>query len=85
MLYLPKNLYKHRALPYIIGSKEWQENRHIGLAGGDEILNEVVDDLKKSDIEDEPGNVSSDAISETSSGQNSMLDEFEGRYQGKDL
>lgn len=44
VLYLPKNMYKHRHLPYLIGSKEWQENRHIGLIDDDELKTDMNED-----------------------------------------
>lgn len=31
VVYRPKDPYKHRPLPYLIGSKEWHEKWHIGL------------------------------------------------------
>ncbi|XP_031616468.1 WASH complex subunit 2 [Contarinia nasturtii] len=31
IVFRPKNLYEHRPLPYLIGSKEWHEKWHIGL------------------------------------------------------
>lgn len=31
IVYQPKNLYEHRPLPHLIGSKDWHEKWHIGL------------------------------------------------------
>lgn len=34
-MFRPRDPYKHRPLPYTIGSKEWQEKWHIGLVESD--------------------------------------------------
>lgn len=59
MLYLPKNVYKNRSLPFIIGSKEWQENRHIGITN-------VEDAPKDGDGDDLQGSAQSFSLSDTS-------------------
>lgn len=59
VLYLPKNIYKDRSLPYIIGSKEWQENRHIGIT-------KVEDISKDGDVDDLQGSTGSLSSSDTS-------------------
>lgn len=54
MIFRPKNPYKHRPLPYLIGSKGWHEKWHIGLVeeDSDQSDNDNNDD---DDAEEEEG------------------------------
>lgn len=79
VLYLPKNLYKDRQLPYLIGSKEWQENRHIGLINADDTRNEPIDGLHKS-VEDISNDNTSMSISNSERASEHDIDnEDEGK------
>lgn len=53
VIYQPKDPYKNRPLPHLIGSKEWHEKWHVGLL--------------LSDAEDNSDNENVDAMSESSS------------------
>lgn len=53
VIFQPKDPYKDRPLPYLIGSKNWHEKWHIGLV--------------LSDAEDNSDNENIDAMSESSS------------------
>lgn len=46
VIFRPKNLYEHRPLPHLIGSKDWHEKWHIGLVDEDSdgSGNENIDD-----------------------------------------
>lgn len=46
----PKDPYKSRPLPYLIGSKEWYEKWHIGLVESDSD-EEVASDNEVDDLE----------------------------------
>lgn len=52
VIYQPKDPYKNRPLPHLIGSKEWHEKWHVGLL--------------LSDAEDNSDNENVDATSESS-------------------
>lgn len=53
VIFQPKDPYKDRPLPHLIGSKEWHEKWHIGLV--------------QSDADDDSANENDDAMSESSS------------------
>lgn len=63
MVYQLKDRYKDRPLPYLIGTKEWHEKWHIGLA---EDENEDSDDEDKRGSEDDASLSSSPAMSVSS-------------------
>lgn len=52
VIYQPKDPYKNRPLPHLIGSKEWHQKWHVGLL--------------LSDAEDNSDNENVDAMSESS-------------------
>lgn len=66
VVFRPKNPYKHRPLPYLIGSKEWHEKWHIGLIEED---SDQSDNDNNNDAEEESAGdfSSSPAISSVSS------------------
>lgn len=68
MVFRPKNPYKHRPLPYLIGSKEWHEKWHIGLVEEDSDENENDDDEDEEEEHEEEAHSlsSSPAISVSS-------------------
>lgn len=61
VIFRPKNLYEHRPLPYLIGSKDWHEKWHIGL------VDEDSDGSGNENIDDE-ASISSSASSSSSHG-----------------
>lgn len=76
VLYLPKSAYKDRPLPYLIGSKEWQENRHIGLMDVDE----QKADMHEDDDEMRESNEYSSDIKEESDADNEDSFRYDGNF-----
>lgn len=77
MIFRPKNPYKHRPLPYLIGSKEWHAKWHIGLTEedsdqSDNDNNENADDEEEGEASS--SGPSSPAISVSSNVPISMTD-----------
>lgn len=76
MVYKLKDRYKHRPLPYIIGSKEWQEKWHIGLAEDD------IDESDNEEEEEDDASISSSPAISVSSNVPVSLSESENPTGG---
>lgn len=51
IIFRPKDPYRNRPLPYLIGSKDWQEKWHIGLVDSDAddgSDNDPIDEMSES-------------------------------------
>lgn len=79
VVYRPKNPYKHRPLPYLIGSKEWHEKWHIGLIeeDSDQSENENNEDEEEDGEDEEIQSMSSSPAISVSSNVPVSLSEYE--------
>ena len=82
MVYRPKDPYQNRPLPYLIGSKEWQEKWHIGLVESeneessgkeeDDEMSESSNDALHDVDDDVPSLSSQPSIAQTTESENSV-------------
>lgn len=70
VIYQPRDPYKNRPLPHLIGSKEWHEQWHVGLLLSDADDNsdsENVDAMSESSSESSSSDVPAGSLSESGS------------------